>query len=75
MSVADIDNPIYDASFSVTEAVTNVPLSRLHGKFENLREAANSDNETWQRVAMFLGWNKWSFGIKNQDVLDAKGRS
>jgi len=73
MSKTDIDNPIYDASFSVTEAVTNVPLSRLHSKFENLREAADSDNETWKRIAMFLGWNKWSFGIKNQDVVDAKG--
>ena len=73
MSKTDIDNPIYDASFSVTEAVTNIPLSRLHSKFENLREAMDSDNETWKRVAMFLGWNKWSFGIKNQDVVDAKG--
>ncbi len=73
MPMTDIDNPIYDASFSVTEAVTNIPLSRLHSKFENLREAMDSDNETWKRAAMFLGWNKWSFGIKNQDVVDAKG--
>jgi len=72
MSKTDIDNPIYDATFSVIEAATNIPLSRLHSKFENLREAANSDNETWQRVAMFLGWNKWSFGIQNSDVMTAK---
>ena len=27
----------------------------------------------WQRVAMFLGWNSWSFGIENQDVVTAEG--
>ena len=27
----------------------------------------------WQRIAMFLGWSKWNFGIKNQDVVAAKG--
>jgi hypothetical protein len=32
----------------------------------------NSDNETWQRVAMLMGWSKWSFGIQNQDVMTAK---
>jgi hypothetical protein len=73
MSKTDIDNPIYDSAFSITEGLTNIPLSRAHGKLMNLREAANSDHETWKRVSMFLGWNKWSFGIQNQDVLTAKG--
>ena len=75
MDKTDMDNPIYDAAFSVTEAVTNLPLSRLYNKVQNISEALNSDNETWQRVAMFLGWSKWSFGIKNQDVVTAKGEA
>jgi hypothetical protein len=45
----------------------------LYNKYQNISEALNSDNEMWQRVAMFLGWSKWSFGIKNQDVVAAKG--
>ena len=73
MPKTDIDNPIYDATCSITEGLTNVPLSRAHSKLMNLREAASSDHETWKRVSMFLGWNKWSFGIQNQDVLTAKG--
>jgi len=73
MSKTDLDNPIYDATFSATEAVTNLPLSRLYSKYQNVQEAMNSDNETWQRVAMLLGWSRWSFGIKNQDVMSAKG--
>ena len=73
MPKTDIDNPLYDATFSATEAITNVPLSRLHNKVLNIREAMDSDHETWKRVAMFLGWSRWSFGIENQDVADAKG--
>ena len=72
MDKTDIDNPIYDAVFSATEAITNIPLSRLYSKYQNIKEAANSDHETWKRVAMLLGWSKWNFGIKNQDVMTAK---
>ena len=72
MDKTDIDNPMYDAVFSGTEALTNLPLSRLYNKYQNIKEAANADHETWKRVAMLLGWSKWSFGIKNQDVMDAK---
>jgi hypothetical protein len=73
MSKTDMDNPIWDASFSATEAITNIPLSRLYNKTQNIREAMDSDHETWKRVAMLMGWSKWSFGIKNQDVMTAKG--
>ena len=72
MPKTDLDNPIYDASFAATEAVTNVPLSRLYNKVQNIRAALDSENETYKRVAMFLGWSRWSFGIQNQDVLSAK---
>ena len=72
MEKTDLDNPIYDAVFSGTEAVTNLPLSRLYSKYQNISEAMDADHETWKRVAMLLGWNKWSFGIKNQDVMTAK---
>jgi len=72
MSKTDLDNPIYDAVSSGVEAVTNLPLNRLYNKYQNISEAMNSDHETWKRVAMLLGWSKWSFGIKNQDVMTAK---
>ena len=72
MSLTQFDNPIYEAAFSATEAITNIPLSRLYSKVRNIREAMNSDNDTWQRVALFLGWSTWNFGIKPQAVIDAK---
>ena len=73
MDKTSIDNPMYDAVGSVVEATANVPLSRLYNKVQNIREAMDSDNETWKRVAMFLGWSRWTLGAKNQAVLDAKG--
>ena len=72
MDKTDLDNPIWDATSNAIEAVTNIPLNRLYNKWQNLSEAANSDNETWQRVAMFLGWSRWNLGIQNSDVMTAK---
>ncbi len=73
MSKTNINNPVYDATFAAVESTTNIPLSRLYSKMENIKAAMDSDNETWKRVAMALGWNKWNFGIKNQDVITARG--
>ena len=72
MPKTHIDNPLYDAAFAAIEATTNVPLSRIHGKIRNVREAMNSDHRTLERVAMLLGWSTWSFDIQPQALLDAK---
>ena len=61
-----LDNPVWEAGFNYTQAFTNVPLARLHTKVNNLREAANNDNQAWQRIALFLGWSKWNLGIKDK---------
>jgi hypothetical protein len=73
MDKIDIDNPMWEGMFNVTEAVTNAPLHRVYNKTMNIRESLDTDNETWKRVAMFMGWSRWSFGIRNQDVIDARG--
>ena len=61
-----LNNPVWEAGFNYTQAFTNVPLARLHTKVNNLREAANNDNQAWQRIALFLGWSKWNLGIKDK---------
>ena len=61
-----LDNPVWEAGFNYTQAFTNVPVARLHTKVNNLREAANNDNQAWQRIALFLGWSKWNLGIKDK---------
>ena len=66
----NLENPVWEAGFNYTQAFTNVPVARLHTKVNNLREAANNDNQAWQRIALFLGWSKWNLGIK-----DSKSKS
>ena len=66
MPLYNLDNPIWEAGFNYTQALTNVPVARLHNKVNNLREASNSDNEAWQRIALFFGWSKWNLGIKDK---------
>jgi predicted ATPase/shikimate kinase len=73
MDKTDIDNPMWEGIFNVTEAVTNAPLHRVYNKTMNIRESLDADNEAWKRIAMFMGWSRWSFGIENQDVVTAKG--
>ena len=68
MDTFDIDNPVYSAVSNLIEATTNVPLARLHRKTMNLREAANAENEWWQRLAMALGWSRWDVGVENKEV-------
>ena len=46
-----------------TTAITNIPLDRLVVKAENMKNAMNSDVETWQRIASVLGWQGWELGI------------
>ena len=72
METFDIDNPIWGAVGNTVEATTNVPLARLHRKTMNLRQAANAENEWWQRLAMALGWSQWDVGVKNEEVEDVK---
>ena len=53
------DNPAYLAAGQVVSATTNLPLDRGIRKLQNLREASNTENEEWMRIANALGWAKW----------------
>jgi hypothetical protein len=58
-----LDNPAYLAGGNVVSATTNIPLDRAFTIINNVREAANSENQAWQRTAMALGWNTWDVGV------------
>ena len=59
-----IDNPAYEAASKVVTATTNVPLDRLFNKANNISAAMDEDSETWQSVAMLLGWSEWQIKPK-----------
>ena len=67
-----VDNPAWSIVGNLVEATTNIPLARLISKMDNIDEALRGDHEMWKRAAMILGWNKWSLGVQDADVVDAK---
>jgi hypothetical protein len=60
-----LDNPAYESMAKVVTATTNVPLDRLYSKVNNLSAAMDEETETWQSIAMVLGWPEWQIKQKN----------
>lgn len=57
--------PMYGVTGKLVEATTNLPMDRLVNKIENVSQAMNSQNKTWQRVAVGLGFTPYSVGIED----------
>jgi len=75
MPYYNLDNPAWESAFLTTQAMTNIPLARLHTKVTNLRGSLNRENEGWQRLAMFMGWTKWNLGVKSKAKPKSNSRS
>jgi len=54
-----LDNPAYESMAKVITGTTNLPLDRLYSKVNNLKAASDEETETWQSIAMVLGWPEW----------------
>ena len=63
-----LDNPAVLAVANVISATTNLPTDRVVMKLQNIKDASNSDFETWQRICMLMGLNKWAIGAKDEDL-------
>jgi hypothetical protein len=72
METFDIDNPMWSAYTSYTEAITNVPLNRLYNKTLNVRESLNNQHDALERALMFSGWSKWNLGIEDEKIKKVK---
>jgi len=69
MSTFDIENPVWSAVTSYTEATTNVPLNRLYNKTQNVRESLDNQHNALERALMFSGWSKWNLGIGDSEKI------
>ena len=69
-----LDNPGFLAGANIVESITNVPAARVLMKIDNLRNAADAENQWWQRVGSFGGWARWDLGIDNEALNEAKIR-
>jgi len=63
-----IDNPVWNGVGNVIDAATNVPVGRVVQKLNNVKEALDSENQAWQRIALMLGWNTWDLGVEDEDL-------
>ena len=61
-----IDNPAVLGVAKIVSATTNLPADRVVQKLLNLKNAANSDFEAWQRISMFMGLSKYAIGAKDE---------
>jgi hypothetical protein len=67
-----IENPKLNMATNIIEALTNIPLARVQNKANNLEEAITGNHETWKRVAMTLGWNRWDIDAEDEELEAAK---
>ncbi len=69
-----LDNPGLLAVGNVLSAAANIPLDRAVMILNNIKEASNSENEAWQRIAMTLGWNTWDVGVDPYESENSKNK-
>jgi len=72
METFDIDNPMWSAVTSYTEATTNIPLNRLYNKTLNVRQSLNNQHSAFERFLMFSGWSQWNLGIEDEKMKKIK---
>ena len=67
-----LENPAVMAGSQFISAGLNIPLDRVVRLMDNYRSAVAEDTETWQRVALILGWSSWEVGIEKNDKQKKK---
>ena len=70
-----LDNPAAMAIGQLVSATTNVPLDRGIKKLTNIKDALDSENEEWIRIATVLGWSKWELEWKKDKKKKRKVKS
>ena len=64
MDTWDIDNPMWQANFAYTEAITTAPVAKMHSKVQNVRDAIQLETTMLNRVLMFFGFSKYNLGVE-----------
>jgi hypothetical protein len=70
-----LDNPAYESLAKVITAATNVPIDRLFSKVNNIKGALDEENETWQSIAMVLGWPDWQIKPKEKPLTEEQKKA
>ena len=72
MDLWDPQNPAWSAIANLISAFTNIPADRMVNKINNLIEAADDENDFWQRLMLLLGWNTWDVDVETKKDIVKK---
>jgi hypothetical protein len=69
-------SPSYSVLGQTIEAGTNLPINRFVNKVNNISEALDSRNKSWQRIALAVGYSPYAVGVKNEeaDIIKAEAK-
>ena len=70
-----INNPALNMAAEGASVLFNLPTDRLLTDVQTLKTASDQDLQTWQNIALALGWNTWNLGIKNKEIEEAKEKT
>ena len=70
-----LDNPAFEAIGQTISATTNLPADRVIRKLDNLSTPIRQDVETWQAIAIALGWSKWDVGLIDSSTSKPKAKT
>ena len=66
-----LNSPNTMAGSKLIAAGTNIPIDRFLNKINNVATVVSDENvEDWQRIALALGWDKYSLGLYEDPYLD-----
>ena len=70
-----LDNPAAMSAARLISATANIPVDQAMRLYEQVKAVSDDETETWQKVALILGWDGWTLNIEeDRDILgDDKG--
>lgn len=71
---AGINNPAYSIAADAISVATNFPADRIVSDLNTGKAIMDKELQTWQVMALALGWNTWNIGIKDEEVDQARYR-
>ena len=65
-----LDNPAYMSGAQIISSLFNIPMDRAIRKYNNISAAIDEDTETWQSIALLLGYGEWELGMLDKDQIE-----
>ena len=65
-----LDNPAYMSGAQIISSLFNIPMDRAIRKYNNISAAMDEDTETWQSIALLLGYGEWELGMLDKDQIE-----